>query len=73
MDKDEIRNEIEKRIQTFLEKPDITAIELKYLSEAYAELNKNDWMKAIVNQPTYFNSGIGGLENQNTINSSTKE
>lgn len=52
MANDTIRIEIEQRITNFLEKPDLSALEIKYLAEAYSELNKHDWMQAVLN-PAY--------------------
>lgn len=66
MTKDLIRTELEKRITNFLEKPDLSALEIKYLAEAYSELNKNDWLQAI-SQPTYLSNGFGGSANLNSI------
>ena len=63
MNKDFIRTELEKRITDFLEKPELSALEIKYLAEAYSELNKNDLIQAALNQPAYLNYGFGGLEN----------
>lgn len=71
--KDAIRTEIEKCITNFMEKPDLSALEIKYLAEAYSELNKNDWMQAIVTQPTYLNNGIGGLGNSYNAQFNEKE
>ena len=61
-----LREKIEQRMKELLEKPDISAIELKYLAEGYAELNKNDWMKALTNNPylTSNTSGFGGSGEQ---------
>ncbi len=73
MTKDTIRTEIEKRITNFLEKPDLSALEIKYLAEAYSELNKNDLMQEIISQPTYLGNGFGGLENSNVTLFNTKE
>lgn len=67
MDKECIRTKIESRILKFLEKPDLTALELKYLSEAYSELDKNEWLQKIINHPTYLDYGIGGSANLNSI------
>lgn len=64
-----LREKIEQRMKELLEKPDISAMELKYLAEGYAELNKNDWMKALTNNPYFMSSssGFGGLENQTQL------
>lgn len=64
-----LREKIEQRMKELLEKPDISAIELKYLAEGYAELNKNDWMKALTNNPYFMSSssGFGSSENQTLL------
>lgn len=54
-----LREKIEQRMKELLEKPDISAIELKYLAEGYAELNKDDWMKALTNNPYFMSSSSG--------------
>lgn len=73
MIKDFIRTELEKRITDFLKKPELSALEIKYLAEAYSELNKNDWMQAVLNQPTYLSNGFGGLGNAYNTKSTKKE
>lgn len=72
MNKNFIRTELEKRITKFLEKPDLSALEIKYLAEAYSELIKNDWLQAI-SQPTYLSNGFGGLGNAYNTQASEKE
>lgn len=67
MDKECIKTKIESRILNYLEKPELTALELKYLSEAYSELDKNEWMQEFIKHSTYLDYGFGGSANLNSI------
>ena len=53
-----LREEFEKTIHERLANPNLSALELKTLAEAYSELHKNDYMKDLLDKTSGF-TGFG--------------